>query len=83
MILRSKHFLKSVEYDGTMGEKESRTGRQLIEEEQILIDSNFAMITFRRFFEEFFMLGQLLFIWKSNPVYPLQRIVVLVTAEIA
>lgn len=83
MILGSKHFLKSVKYDGAMRKKESSTRRQLIEEEQILINSDFAMITFRRFFEKFFMFSQLLFIRKSDPVYPLQGIIVLVSTKIA
>lgn len=66
-----------------MREQKSGPRRQLIEEEQILVNSNFAMITFRRFFEKFSMLSQLPFVRKSDSVYPLQGIIILVTTEIA
>jgi hypothetical protein len=62
-----------------MRKEKAATRTQIIEEEQLLILSNLAVVTFSCLNEESFVICELFLVWERNAVDALQRVVILVS----
>jgi hypothetical protein len=65
-----------------MGKEEAASRAEVVEEEQLLVLSNLAVIAFGSLGKEDFVVGQLLLIWEGDSVDALQGVVVGVAQEI-
>ena len=66
-----------------MREEKHRTWRKLAEEKELLIYTNFSVISFSCFFQEFLMIHHSFLVRECNSIDTLQRVVVFVAAEVA
>jgi hypothetical protein len=67
-VLVPYHVHKVVVDMGSLWKEEARSWGKFVEEEELLISSQFSMISFSCFLLHFLPLLQLLGIWKGNPV---------------
>ena len=65
-----------------MGKEEARAGRHLVEEEELLLLSDLAMVALGSFLEHLLVLLHLLLVGKRDTVDALQGVVLGVTKEV-
>lgn len=65
-----------------MRQEETTSRAVFIEEEQLLLLSDFAMIPTSSLLKELFVVPQLLLVWERNAVDTLQRVVVGIAKEV-
>ena len=66
----------------TVRKEKARTGRELVEEEKLLLLSDLAMVTLRSLFEDLLVLSHLLGVRERDTVDSLERIILGVSQEI-
>lgn len=77
------HQLKQrVIYTRSVRQEETTSRAVFVEEEQLLLLSDFAMIPTSSLLKELFVVPQLLLVWERNAVDTLQRVVVGIAKEV-
>lgn len=67
---------------GSVREEEARSGREIVEEKQLLLLSNLAMVALSGLLQELFVLSHLLGVGERNTIDTLKRVVLGITQEV-
>lgn len=82
VVLALDEVHKGVVDTGSVREEEARTGGEIVEEEQLLLLSNLAMVTLGGLLQELLVLSHLLGVGEGDTIDTLKRVVLGITQEV-